>query len=177
MPPLKTAIRQLAGLDLSDELHLAVGTVTGVDLSNMACSVELFGAKTLAIRNDVRIMAAVDDGFLPVPAIGSQVIVAWSTRNQPYVAMFSQLQDVYLSADNLVTLQGDDFGGLVKVGELVTRLNAIENLLNNFISLYNGHTHTDPASGSTGTPSAPEPNTATLTQVTDIENPKVVHGN
>lgn len=173
---LQGLVRQLAGTDLTDELHLAVATVKAVSLSSCTCTVEITGGKAVVIRSDVKLMAAVDDGFFPVPAIDSQVIVAWSTRNTPYVAMFSQLQDIYLAADNLVTLQNDTFGGLVKVRETVTRLNNVENLLNSLISLYNSHVHADPVSGSTGPTSAPEPNTATLTQVSDIENPKVVHG-
>ena len=173
---IKAAIQALAGTNLADEIHMAVATVKAVNLDEYTCTVELTSGNAAVYRSNVRLMAAVDDGMLLVPAIDSPVIIAWSTRNQPYVALFSQLQDVYLSADGVVTLQGSDFGGLVKVGELVQKLNNLENKVNNIISSYNAHVHTDPQGGTVGPASNQVSGTLTPTVNADIENTKVVHG-
>lgn len=169
---LQTLVRQIAGTDLSDEQHMAVATVVSVDQSTATCTVRLTGGQTNNIRSGVRLMATQADGFFIAPADNSQVIIAWSTRNEPYVAMFGEVQDIYLEAANLVTLQGNQYGGLIKVVPLVSRLNALETLINSLITLYNGHVHT-----ANGTPTASqETQTATQTQASDLENKKVVHG-
>lgn len=173
---LQTAVRQLAGTDLSDDLSMALANVLSVDLDNMTCSVELIGGQTLATMNSVQLMARVDDGFLCVPAIDSTVIVIWSKRTEPAVVMYSQLQDVFVSADDKVTLQSDTYGGMVKVQDLVTKLNAVENKLNDMISIYNSHVHTDPQGGVTTSPLQPITGNITPTVRADIENTKVVHG-
>lgn len=169
---LRTLIRQLADTDLNDEQHMAVATVLSIQESTATCTVQLTGGYTNNIRSNVKLMATQSDGMYIVPVVNSQVIVAWSTRNEPYVAMFGDVQDIYIEAANVVTLQGKQYGGIPKVVPLVQHLNSIETLLNNLISLYNTHVHT-----ANNTPTASiETNTVTPTQVNDLENKKVLHG-
>lgn len=76
-------------------------------------------------------------------------------------------------AYDLTQFNGGQNGGMVLLLQLVAKLNNIENLLNQFIALYNSHTH--PVSGSaTGVPVVPEDNTLTPTQRADIENTKIL---
>lgn len=173
---LRKAIQQLAGTHLTDDTSMALATVLSVNLATRTCSVVLVGGQTTARKDDVMLMPTVADGILLIPSIDSTVVVMWSKRNQPFVAMYSDLQDIYLAADGLVTLNDNTYGGLVRVADLVTKLNAIEGKVNDLLTAYNAHTHTDPVSGSTGTTSAPVVGSLTPTQVTDIENPNVVHG-
>lgn len=173
---IRQTIQKLAGTHLVDITHMAVAQVISSNVDACTCTVEMVTGKTTARRETVALMADVSDGLLLIPANGSTVIVAWSERNNPYVAMFSDLQDVYLDATGKITMNQGTDGGLVKVRDLVTKLNALENKVNAIISSYNAHVHPDPVSGSTGTPTVPITGTLTPTQVVDIENPNVTHG-
>jgi hypothetical protein len=173
---IRQAIAQLAGTHLVDKTHLAIAQVVSSDVQACTCTVELVTAKTSEKKLTVSLMADVSDGLLMVPVNGSTVIVAWSDRMLPYVAMFSDIQDIYLDATGTITMNQGTDGGLVKVRDLVNKLNAIESKINSIISAYNTHIHPDPVSGTTGTPTVPVTGPLTPTQVADIENPNVKHG-
>lgn len=173
---IKQTIQKLAGTHLVDMTHMAIAQVISSDVQACTCTVELVTGKTSERKLTVSLMADVSDGLLMIPADGSTVIVAWSDRMLPYVAMFSDLQDVYLDATGKITINQGSDGGLVRVRDLVTKLNAIENKVNAIISSYNAHVHPDPVSGTTGAPTVPITGTLTPTQVADIENPNVTHG-
>lgn len=79
-----------------------------------------------------------------------------------------------------IQLLDGSLGGLVKVIDLTTKLNNLENLVNDLISKYNSHTHILTLSSGTGT-AAPtvttETQTLTPTNRGDIENTNITHGN
>lgn len=161
---IKQAIRQLAGTHLVDNTHLAIAQVITVDVNACTCEVNQVTGKTSATRFTVALMPDVGDGWLLIPTIGSTVIIGWSDRNKPYVAMFSDLQDVYLDAMGKITLNQGIEGGLVKVRDLVARLNLIENAFNALNAKVNTLAPT------------PVINPLVPTQATQIENPNVTHG-
>lgn len=161
---IRQAIQQLAGTHLVDKPHMAIAQVVSVNLDACTCTVEQVTGQTSAERKTVSLMADVGDGWLLAPAVGSTVIIAWSDRNLPYVAMFSDLQDVYLDAAGKITMNQGTDGGLVKVRDLVTRMNSIENSFNLLNAKVNGLA-----------PTPVIPNLS-LTTVTQIENPNITHG-
>jgi hypothetical protein len=65
------------------------------------------------------------------------------------------------------------------VGELTTKLNNLENKVNDIVAKFNSHTHILTLSTGTGT-AAPTttkvPGTLTPTEQSEIENDKVKHG-
>lgn len=76
----------------------------------------------------------------------------------------------------VIRLNGDKNDGLVKIGPLVNRLNAIENKINSHLILYNAHTHVDFLTVSTGPPIILDPKPiAPITTKTILENTKVKH--
>lgn len=139
MSEFKTAIEHLAGTYQKDEVRVVVCIVESVNEAQRTCTVRSINTKSELSFSDVQLMAGVNDGFLLVPAIDSQVVVTYSTITQPFVSMFSELSKVIaivgdnsieVNSDNIF-LSGDDFGGLVKVAELVDKLNNLENDINN----------------------------------------------
>jgi len=113
---------------------------------------------------DVPLMAADNEqGFLITPKVGSIVLISWFSKNTPFVSLFSEIESLYL--------RGDSNGGLVKVSELVDRLNNIENAFNSFVNTYNIHTH----SGN-GVPTQNRANTTSTTDREQIESKTVKHG-
>ena len=165
---IKEAIRELVKTD--DVLYSVLCTVKSVDTTNNICDCEpIDGSADLL---EVRLMAQNETGFLIIPKIDSVVVVTMINKYTGYVAMFSEIQKIYLN--------GDNYDGLVKIGDLVDKLNNLENKVNSIINTYNTHTHpyVNVSSPATTSPSASlVVGTLTPTQQTELENTTVVHGN
>lgn len=181
---VKTAVQKLAGTFKEDTVQLIIGTVESVDEDKAICSVKI---QNDVILPNVSLQVSICDGLLIIPVVDSTVYVLTSKYNTPLVIQWSdidkfmlQVGDSYLEVKNDGSFQFNDgsFDGLVKVGELVKKINALENLLNGFISIYNTHTHTASSFGApTTVPSAIESQQISpITQQKDIENELIKHG-
>ena len=181
---VKNAVQKLAGTFKEDTVQLIIGTVESVDEDKAICSVKIQNDVTLP---NVSLQASICDGLLIIPVVDSTVYVLTSKYNTPLVIQWSdidkfmlQVGDSYLEVKNDGSFQFNDgsFDGLVKVGALVDKINALENLLNGFITIYNSHTHTAPSGGGpTSVTSATETQQISpITQQQDIENDKIKHG-
>ena len=73
---------------------------------------------------------------------------------------------------------GGEFGGLVKIEDLITKLNNLESRVNDLASAYQPHTHLSSAPGApSGPPIVPWTKTPlTNTTKNDLENPDITHG-
>jgi len=180
------AIQRISGSQLSDNVHIAACTVISVDVATRTCDcTEITGQAGVDIPN-IQLQAEVSDGVLLIPAIGSTVLVTYSKYNPPYVSMFSDLDRIFFIGgdaaidikDDTVILNDGSFGGLVKVTDLVTKLNNLENLLNDLILKYNLHTHPGVQTGiGTSAPTiSQETGSLIPTMTDDLENKKVKHG-
>lgn len=84
--------------------------------------------------------------------------------------------------DGTVYLNGSNFGSLIKIAELVNRMNSIESAVDGLVSDFNSHIHTTTATIGTGPagvitpPTAPSTESAGTTTESAIENDKVQHG-
>jgi len=155
-----------------DNPNSIVGTVVSIDTSN-TCTVQPQDTNKTLIRN-VLLSSDTDGTPMYVPALGSQITVTLFGPNSGFVAQQGAVNTVALAQGANST----DYGGLCIVGDVVTRLNNIENLVNGFIAIYNAHTHAGVTTGSqvTAVPAPLETNTLTPTVVADIENVAVTHG-
>lgn len=187
-----TAIQKIAGVFKKDNAYYVNALVKSVD--GNVCTVVFQTGETDIELPDVRLQVDICDGLLITPEVDSNVLVCISTYNPPYVSLYSDIKEYYLqvgdSAD-LITSDGKrklndgGYGGLIKsidpdnsqIG-LLARLNKTENLLNEFITIYNTHTHTSSAPGSaTSPPAQPETNQINpITSRTDIESDYITHG-
>lgn len=126
------------------------------------------------VIEDVRICANFNDdtnkiGLVCVPKVESIVLVQFIGDSEAYVTMVSEVDFVYLNANT--------YGGLVKVQDLVTKLNNLENTVNTIITTFNAHTHVASSFGSpTTTPPTPVAGSLTPTVKADLENTTVQHG-
>jgi len=137
---------------------------------------------------DVRLKSIIDSeqvSIIVIPEKGSSVMVGRQAKNVFFVIKVNEIKAVkILFKDGLKTVLDKDgivindgqFGGLIKVAELVNKINSLENTVNSLITSYKAHTHTAP-SGGTGTPLPPvtvgllNP----ITKINDLENTKVKH--
>lgn len=161
------SIRQIAKTD--DELYSIVCKAKNIDVVELKCDCEpLDGSADLL---EVRLMAEQNTGFLIIPKNNSIVIVTMLNKFTGYVSMFSEVDEIQLN--------GDNYDGLVRISDLVTKLNNLENKVNTLITSYNTHVHPGVTSGVSSTAVTPSVVVGTLTptQQIDIENQTVKHGN
>lgn len=174
---IKAAIKEIAGTN-KDLSGIYVCSVSSVDIDNRTCDCVIISGDADNEIPNVRLSAEPNDGFIIEPEVGSTVIVNASSRNDPFIVMFSEVKNVYLTASDKITFNDGSYGGLVKVDDLVQRMNNIENKVNDVILFVNTHMHygVTPGGGSSGTPTDFVPGSLTLTNSSQLQNPKIVHG-
>lgn len=163
---INLAIKKLAGTFSQQAVTFTTGEVDSVNVATRTCVVLVDNGVELTCK----LMAQVGDGVLLIPSVGSTVLVAYSTYNNAYVVCYSDLDTIWL--------KGDEYGGLVRVAELTTKLNNLENKVNALLASYNTHVHTGVTTGpgSSGPTPSQVSGTLTPTTATEISNPNVKHG-
>lgn len=155
MSNIAVLIQQLSKVDNQDTVRLLKATVNSVDLDKRFCNVTtITGNSTLDF--DVQLMAEVADGLLIEPKVNSTVFILMSKYTLPFIVQYS---DVVTYA-----LNGNEFGGLVKVIELTQKLNALEQKINELILW-----------GATVSPAFTSQPLA-ITAQAELENTSIMHG-
>lgn len=133
-------------------------TVKSVNTSELTCVVEPVDAPEIY---EVRLKAAIDnvkEGVVEIPKTNSTVLVGLigNDMNTCFIIRCSQVEEVVMF--------GGTLGGLIKITDLVSKLNALENKVNTIIAWG-------------GTVSPPLATTVlAVTNRADLENTKVKHG-
>ena len=165
---LTEAIRTLSGMDqLSYESMVC--KVTDIDTTKFTCTCSPIDGSADYIEVPYNVGAV--KGFVLEPKDGSYVALTTTSETTGFVSMVSEVNQIYLN--------GDNEGGLVKVQDLVDRLNDIKNVVNDLITKFNSHTHILTLTSGTGTAAptvSPETNTVPNTTVSQLENTKIKHG-
>jgi hypothetical protein len=153
--------------------NVVLGIATEVDDTKFLCKVSPTNGDADLL--DVRLCPdteAENKGFILIPKENSFVYVIMDNAVTGFVAMVSEIENVIFNCDKIVFNNGD-LGGMVKINDLITKLNNIENKLNALMTSYKSHTHTH-SQGNTGTAIPPfTQQNLTLTQKNDLENEKI----
>lgn len=187
---LRAAIQQLAGTFNKDLVDILACTVVSVD--GFTCDCTPISGDGGSMIPGVKLNAEKNDGFLIVPAVGSTVLVAHSTRNNYYVFMYSDIDKVICVIDNNNSYEfsssgfvwnGGLLGGMAKTPVLKTKYNALEVIMNQLIGSINAI-----KAASISSPAVPVTNATlsafftavtaaliTLTTQTEIEDTKIKH--
>ena len=164
------AIRSLSGMDdLTYESSVCTIIKGSIDTTNMTCDCDPLDGS--AYLYDVRLNANYTKGFTLIPKDESIVIVTQLSDATAYVSMVSDVDQIYLA--------GDDNGGLVKVSDLVSKMNTIENDINTLKTIFSTWIPV-PSDGGAALKLAAATwyaSQLTPTQVNDLENKTVQHGN
>ena len=116
---IREMIRKLAGFE--DLLYeSAVCRVSDIDTSKNTCTCTPIDGS--AEFTGVQLSMDKSKGFLLIPKNGSLVVVTQLNDFDGFVSMVSDVDQIYL--------RGDGEGGLVKLNDLVSKLNVIENDIN-----------------------------------------------
>ncbi|CAB4218237.1 hypothetical protein UFOVP1596_9 [uncultured Caudovirales phage] len=177
---LSAAVKRLAGTWNKDFVEMVTCEVTAVDASARTCDVVQVGGRADTPILGVNLQAENNDGLLQIPTIGSQVKVALSVHNDPFVIAFGDVDEVYIRFQTAGKIQLGDgtLDGLVKVNSLVTRLNNLEKKVNDIVSKFATHVHSGVTTGGgvSGTTATPVVGSLTPTVKADIENSKIKQG-
>ena len=165
---IRQAIQALSGVnDLTFEGIPC--TVSDINTTEMTCTCTPINGD--AEFFDVLLNADADKGFTLIPAKNSVVIVQQTSQATAYVSMVSKVDQIYLA--------GDANGGLVKVQDLVSKLNNLESDLNTLKLIFSSWSPV-PSDGGAALKLAAATWYAqqlTPTTVNELENLKVKHGN
>jgi len=140
--------------------QVSICEIINVDESKLTCTVrelqtnaELYHVRLAPGKNEKQTVL--------IPTIGSIVLVGVISNDirSRYVALVSEVDKIYLN--------GGENGGLVKIGNLETKLNGLVNSITAEL--------TKIATGITGAGSTYTPGTISTFNKVDFENDKIVH--
>jgi len=175
-----SAIQDIAGMHNDDKAALIMAEVNSVDLGARTANITTISGKA-SNTYDVNLQAVASDGILVSPTIGSTVYVMTSKYTTPFIVQYSDIDDIYYDITELdlvgkAKLNGDEYGGLIIVQKLVDKINVLENKLNEIQTWASSLTINTATGDLQGTPFTPL-EIITPTQVSDIENNTIKHGN
>jgi hypothetical protein len=156
----------------------AICEVISVDTARLTCKVK--DVSTGYEIDNVRLLSVIEEEapearFAVYPKVGSRVGVSFLFDRPDLACVFK------FGETDKIDLNGDQYGGLVKVNELTARLNDIESKLNELIGKWNEFcaSYVPGSPASAGLPASLLTETLTSieeTSVEDLENEKVKHG-
>ena len=168
---ISKGLRQIVlnGKDIIENIIMC--TVVSVDGTTCVCQPVDDGQAEIP---DVRLVASENESnFLITPTVDSIVgVLAFSDLEtcEYTVVMFSEIDSI--------KIRGDQFGGLVKIEDLVEKLNTIESDLNTLKQAFTSWvvSPNDGGAALKATTATWAGQTITETTVGDIENENVTHG-
>ena len=184
---IQFAIRQLAGVLGLKQATFVTANVDSVQEADRTLTVTTILGESSSTITGVNLQSEPNDGFILVPTVNTEVIVCIMPDNSAYMFKCNDIDKIicvidstnsYIFDTNGFVWNGGSNGGLVKVIDLTTKLNNLENLVNDLVTKYNTHTHTTTCASGAGTASpttATETTSLTPTVRANIENTKISH--
>ncbi len=135
---IKEAVQKLAGTFGVNPLTVIIAKVVSVNDDEMTCTIDPLNDNSTVTIENVNLSAQPNDGLICYPSIESIVLVAYAPKLDPFILQFSDIDKCRITINsceyyidkNGIKLYGDNFGGLVKVTDLVGKLNTLENTIN-----------------------------------------------
>jgi hypothetical protein len=159
------------------EIYSVLCRVISVDNTERTCEVEPLNGNSELFG--VRFQANIEltEGIYIEPKVNSHVIIGFLNPVQALVLQYSEVENVYIDTNGDTIFNGGTNFGMVKVADLVQKLNALETKVNDLIIALQGVVI--PLAPSGTYPFAPIFSPITiinpLTQQSDLENTKVQH--
>lgn len=162
-------ILQRAVKDSFGETYSKVCKVTSVDTDNLVCDVQPIdeSAPVLGVR---LIAGESETPFVCIPKNDSMVVVTFLSDSNAYVAMKSEIETV--------AIRGDQYGGLIKIEELVKQLGVMTDRIDTIYSAINnaGVTPLDGGATLSASMKATLASQSEKEDFDEIENELVKHG-
>jgi hypothetical protein len=153
-----------------EKLYPVIGVVSDINDTERSCTITpIIGDSERKARLQASLNLA--SGLYIKPKNASKVLFHYLNKETGVITCFSEIESINLDVESII-INGGSLGGLVKVSDLVEKLNIIEDSLNDLKAAFNGWT----PSYETGLKTALTTWTAdilTKTEVEDLENEKV----
>jgi hypothetical protein len=158
-------------------------TVRDVKKETQTCSVEPINSPNYPSNDNwiegVRLTAnnASKGTYLVYPKKGSQVIISWLNNTECFINIYSEIDEITIATETYTFGEGKN-KGLVKVTELVDKINKLENTVNSLTAILKSVVITVPPLIGIVYPFLPLFSSVTTipnTQVKELENDKVIH--
>lgn len=151
----------------NEQYYARVGKVVSIDETEKTAEIQIINGP---IMTDVLLQqVASDSGIFISPSIGSLVIINYTEKTTAYISLYSEIDSIIF--------QGGTNGGLIKIVDLVTKLNNIENDINTLKSVFSAWI-VNPADGGAALKTAAASwytSTITPTVRADLENENFKH--
>ncbi len=172
MSSIRQLIQTIAKEVMEDAFSVA-GTVESVTTDpitgDVNCVVQPFDLEESKYL-DIKLQAAPGKGILIIPTVNSVVMISLINESTGYVSLFSDV-------DSIKFLDGS-FDGIVKINDLVTRMNIIEDDINDLKTVFSTWVVLA-ADGGAALKTAVTTwfgSALTNTEKSDMENTKIKHG-
>lgn len=150
---------------IKTSVAVELAAVKSIDKQKCTCVCVLV-SDGLEIKARLRSVEDKKEGILFFPKLGSPVTLL-QDDNTWSILMVSEVEEViFFSGEN---------GGMVKVAELVERLNKIETAFNTLLNHYKSHNHSHPQGPTVSLLVPSTQQNLQRTQKTDIENEHIKH--
>ncbi len=171
-------LRQL----LSGSNTIFIAEVKAVDMDTNTCTIDYNGVDVEGVNLGAK--GEKDKTIIVYPKINKPAIFGRiGNSNQFFMIHCAEAEKISIEAgsslieinDGEILINGGSFGGLIKIGDLVSKLNNLENALNSLLANYKAHNHLHPQGPTTA---FVVPCTQVNLQTTvngDIENDKIKH--
>lgn len=175
---IREAIKEISKGANRHAVKLYICEVDSVNEDDRTCDVTTISGQSNLEIPSVQLCADGNDGFIQIPKIGSTVLVGYSLETGYNVLAFSDVDRIISNQPEFI-FNGGDNGGLVIIGALVNRLNAIEQAFSQHVATFNSHFHTSPPAPVNPVVTAP-PTVSSLanagtTKRGELENTSVKH--
>jgi len=154
------------------EIYLKLGIASDINLSDKSFT---FQPSDGGPSIDCTMQAA--GGLYLEPVDGSPVLIGFTDKSEAYCLFTQNIENAYLDTSSQFIIDGGSNGGLVKISDLVDKLNTLEQDINDLKTAFSTWA---PASGDGG--AALKLAAATwygsqldLTTINDLENDKIIH--
>jgi len=172
------AIIKMTGQHKVDPVTYVDAEVNSVDVPRRICSCTVIAGHTEYQLNTVKLMAVVDDGLLIEPVVGSSVKIIFSANLEAFVCQYSEIENITIDAKTKIKFNDGSFGGLIKIEELVKKMNTIEQDMNTLKQAFASWVVT-PADGALALKVLStqwSSKSLSKTKVSELENTKITHG-
>lgn len=96
MSSIAEILRGLVNPEGVDPCVMCDATVKSVNMDKRQCSVEIIFGGTPTVVDGVELVNEVEDGFLIKPKVGSTVKVIMTSKGNPFVAQYSEIERVWI---------------------------------------------------------------------------------
>jgi len=159
----------------SERMYSEICTVVSVDETKRTCVCQPIDDSAQLQKVRLQSVGNQSKGLVCIPKVGSFVTVSFLDSRNGFITQTAELDKILIDTD-LVQFNGGSLDGMVKVNDLVTKLNNLENDINDLKTVFSSWATTPNDGGAALKAAAATWYAASLTPTvkSDLENKKIL---